>query len=864
LSPTNTGQERIVELLEAGLALRAYRLAEDSHSLHTRNGASSMVLAGRMAMNLGGTRRGYALFLRASRADPQSPEARYYAASAVLDRQGAAVAWTRMKAWGEIGENAPVAIRADWLALKAVAASRFRAFGTAEMLLQRAERLDLGRPGTWVARAAVLAEQDRYGEALGAAREALRLRPWYPAAVRAGAHLLLVLGRGDEACDSLSKASAVVEDSRIVGQLAAVLAELRRFAECLDCLDRFEAVSPLIDGEGRRWLAAMRSDALYELGDLDGTRRQATLAGNRRQATFHGALAERLARCEHKTGRVLLRVPFVQQGQKTCTPATLAELAAFWGQPLDQSAVAEAICYDGTLRHRARSWAEENGWAVREFRVTWASARALLDRGIPFALATAGTMGGHHQAVVGYDTLRGSLFVRCPSQPFLKEVLAEPFLEAQRWSGPCGGVFLPQEKVHRLAGLDLPDAEAYDDLYAVDVALFEHRRYDAGVAQRRMAKTAPAHPLTLWAALRLAMYDSDQAAALKCIRALLRAFPGAAALEFWKLQNIRTLAPPRDYARALAQTCERHPRDVPLQSQLAYELSVNQRDHERARRVLGPVLRSGSGPAEAMNLVSLANTLRAEGRVDDALELTSLAAHLEDRHEGWALTYYVAVRDRGSTDEALAFLRRRFETHGRSSSDPAQTLFTALREASQTSEAFEVLGQALSLRPSDGSLALFAAEAHAARGESDRANELLSAARGRTHRASWLRTAASLASHRGDRTAALRWWRELLVVEPAAVDGHQAVVNLLADTGRGGEACTHLRSACERFPHHHSLQQLRAAWDRSTSRGGMAPARESLRAQPSSDDEEIDLNGAVAFLLASPLICLLLLLVTAL
>ena len=333
-----------------------------------------------------------------------------------------------------------------------------------------------------------------------------------------------------------------------------------------------------------------------------------------------------------------------------------------------------------------------------------------------------------------------------------------------------------------------------------------------------MAKTAPAHPLTSWATLDLAVYDSDQAAALKCIRALLRAFPGATALEFWKLQVLRSLAPPRDYARILAQTCERHPRDVPLQSQLAYELSVTQREHGRARRVLGPVLRSGGGPAEAMNLVSLANTLTAEGRVDDALELTSLAAHLEDRHEGWALTYYGAARARGSTDEALAFLRQRFETHGRSSGDPAQTLFTALQEAGRTSDAFEVLGQALSLRPSDGGLALFAAESHAACGEFDRASELLSATRARTHRANWLRTAASVASSRGDRTAALGWWRELLVVEPAAVDGHQAVVSLLAAAGRSGEAVAHPRSACERFPHHHSLQQLRAAWDRSTSR----------------------------------------------
>ena len=39
------------------------------------------------------------------------------------------------------------------------------------------------------------------------------------------------------------------------------------------------------------------------------------------------------------------------------------------------------MCYDGTPSWQQREWAENNGWFVREFRVTYQSAVELLDQG---------------------------------------------------------------------------------------------------------------------------------------------------------------------------------------------------------------------------------------------------------------------------------------------------------------------------------------------------------------------------------------------------------------------------------------------------------------------------------------------------
>ncbi len=394
------------------------------------------------------------------------------------------------------------------------------------------------------------------------------------------------------------------------------------------------------------------------------------------------------------------------------------------------------------------------------------------------------------------------------------EFLAEPFLEGQKWIGPSGLVFLPPEQAERLAGLELPDTGAYDDLQAMQLALLAHRRYEAGAIQRRMASAAPEQLLTIRARQLLAVYDCDQARLLQSTEALLGRFPDTPSLLFWKLSLLQSFTPPAEYARVLAETCERHPRDVPLLSRLAHQLSLDAREHQRVRRILRRVQRAGHWPTQALNLFTLANTFEAEGRRDEALELGRFAACLEDKNEGYARTYFVAARSRGRTDEALAFLHGRFEAYGHGSGDPGQTLFWALEQLERRMEAFAALERALLLRPRDAELMLFAAEAYASCRRLDRANELLTAARGCTRRATWLRTAAGVAAGRGDQAEALRSWREVLVAEPWAVDAHRAVASLLAATEGRAAAFAHLRSARERFPHHQMLHQLWAEWER--------------------------------------------------
>src|SRR6185369_8460947 len=107
----------------------------------------------------------------------------------------------------------------------------------------------------------------------------------------------------------LTEGARRLQAASLLAQLALVQSDIDRHQDALDSLDRFAALSPLLDAGGRSWLAARRSDAWYGLGDLARAREEAERAG----AGFHAEIARRLAREDTAGCRVMLPVRFVQQ-----------------------------------------------------------------------------------------------------------------------------------------------------------------------------------------------------------------------------------------------------------------------------------------------------------------------------------------------------------------------------------------------------------------------------------------------------------------------------------------------------------------------------------------------------------------------
>ncbi len=779
------------------------------------------MLAGRLAGNLGARRLACSLHLRAWREDRGDAEALYYAAFALFERRGPLAAWDLLRDAGE-PPGATSRARSDLFALRAELAATFRDFDSAESLLARAEEIGADPVWTGVVRARVMELEDRYAEALEAARASLAQRPWYRPAVQSAAQLLQLLDRDGEALDLLRGAGQRLESGPLEAQRAALETELGLHAEARRSIERVAALSPIVEKDLARWLAARRADTAYLCGDVESAAAHAAKA----EGPFYRRLAERLAKPDPAAKRVLLDVAFVRQHHMTCAPATLTALAKVWSMPAEHLAVAEEICYDGTPASSERRWAEENGWAVREFTLTRESARGLLDRGIPFTLTTVDPGNAHLQALIGYDDRRGSFLVRDPFERNWGEFDQEELLKHYRSSGPRGMAMVPLAKAELFDGLELPEAEFYDELHALQRSLEMHDRAGAQGRADALAARAPGGRLALLARRALAAYDADRAGLLSTTEALLRLYPDDANLELARLSLLRELSRRDERLEALRRLSEGESSHPIFWPQYAQELAVDARREREAAALLRRTLRFN--PRDAGSHRALAQLEWNRGRRDEALELYRFAACLEDKNEDYAASYFIACRHLRRTADAVLLLRNRARRFGKASASPARTLFWALEQLDRTREAFEALEDALRERPDDADLLLYAADARARYGEPERAAALLEAARGKSRPAAHLRAAAQLAVYRGDLKAARELWGAVLTGEPLAMDAHAATARLLAETEGKPAALEHLRAACARFPHHAALHALRIEWLREADPAEMEAALRHL------------------------------------
>lgn len=755
-------------------------------------------------MALGAPRLGFSFHLRAHRLDPDDPEALYYRARAFLALRGPFAAWRFMRT-AALPESAPLEVRADWHALQATVATGFRDFETAERRLAEAEALCPDRPWIAVEHTAVLEEQDRLEDALARITETLRASPMFRPGIGASARLLERLGRFEEAVALLKRACAELEAGSLAAHLAQILIDLERPQEALAALDRYAELSPLLEASGKAWLAGRRSDVYYALGDLEAARREAEAAGN----PFHAEIARRLkAVPTPRPERVLLSVPFIQQQHLTCSPTALASLTCYWRRPVDHVALAEKIAYDGTPGHRERTWARENGWREREFRLTPEAATSLLGRGIPFTLSTQYATSAHAQAVAGCDPLRGTLLVRDPSAPRLVEMMLEPLIEQQASHGPRCLALVPKDSAAQLP--ELPDELAYDELNELELCLLRHERARAQAIRDALHAREPEHRLRLFMDARLHAYDDDPQALLPVYEALSARFKDN---ELYALRRTDLLLQlgRRDEAIVELEPRARSFRSDPVFAiRLAEVLADDARAERDALRLLERALRMR--PTDAPALSVLAGLVYGQGRREEAFELYRLAACADIHNEARVDRYVTTGQALDRAAEAVDFLRGRVERLGDRSSAPARSLYRGLEDLGRVDEGLAALDAALERHPNDGDLLLFAAEAQGRYGRLARAQELLAAAAGHARDSDRRRTEARLARWSGDLGASLVAWKAVAEAEPLALDAQRAVAELLARLEGRPRAVEHTAAAAARVPTHLGLQRLLVEW----------------------------------------------------
>src|SRR5829696_5305633 len=280
---------RVRELYTQGRYRQAYDAATALGPLREWSGTAARLIGGRLAIQLAAPKLGRRMHLAAFRTTPGHPEAIYYHARYRMERFGPLATWRFMRDHPD-WSVAPPDLHADWIALSGFVVARLRDFDRAERLLNRAETISPDRPWPCIERSSVYEFADRLDDAMTAARRSLELHPWFRPGVQSVAHLLLRAGRDREALDFLTEADRNLESGLVSAQLAALQTDLGHYTDARRTLDRYAELSPLIEPEVAKWLAARRADSAYFLGEYPAASKHAREVKDK----FYDQFAERL------------------------------------------------------------------------------------------------------------------------------------------------------------------------------------------------------------------------------------------------------------------------------------------------------------------------------------------------------------------------------------------------------------------------------------------------------------------------------------------------------------------------------------------------------------------------------------------
>src|SRR5690606_3233625 len=119
---------------------------------------------------------------------------------------------------------------------------------------------------------------------------------------------------------------------------------------------------------------------------------------------------------------------------------------------------------------------------------------------------------------------------------------------------------------------------------------------------------------------------------------------------------------------------------------------------------------------------------------------------------------------RNRAPEAIALLRARFARYCYKSALPARTLASAYMRLDRAEEALDIVDQALTLRPDDGELLLFAAQTwlDASLENVPQAKGMIERAKDKVPKLQFARAAARVAAYEGRLGDSLALWEQVL------------------------------------------------------------------------------------------------------
>jgi tetratricopeptide (TPR) repeat protein len=862
---------RIRELYTQGRYRQAYDASVGFGPVRAWTGTAARLIGGRLAIQLGAPTLGRRLHLLAYRSTPHHPEAIYYHARYRVERFGPLAAWRFMRAnpdWSD----APPELHSDWLALQGFVAARLRDFDRAERWLNRAEAIAPNRPWPCVERASACEFADRLDDALASARRALELHPWFRPGVQAAAHALLRLGRDREALDVLTEAAGHLESGLVLAQLAGLQNDLGHHTDAARSLDRYVELSPLMEDEVRKWLAARRADTAYLLGDSPAATHAREVGEE-----FYTKFADRLEAASRGSSEVRGQKSEVGEEQEPpsdltselCplnsgntsrspritlpvdlsfdrTPPTVYDLLArFWKHPLSNPGPDTTPPPDALPDAAERRRVELASWRTTEFTLTPDAAFDLVGRGVPFLVTLVEAGFAQPRLVIGADRLKHTVSLADGLDRKPIEAPLDTLTDRFAFAGPRCLALVPAAEATRLDGFAPPGAEAHDLLFAVQKPLLVHDRPAAAATLDRLKERFPGHRLAKLGELVLARYDGHPLRTLRALDALLADFPREATWVLSKAAIFRDLHRLPERLALLEEEGSALDAEPMLMQSLAQMLLPLPQRQADAARLLRRSVRTRPGAAAGYYL--LATQWWEHRRFEDAAEVYRFACTLDEREDQFADAYFRAARATEQVPEVVRLFQQRAGRAAVPTPSATRALYQALMDRDEPEQAFAALDQAINKlangrrEPPDpdraserreplvgsenkkqgahasrsaedaalGELLLFRAECHAGFGRFEEADADLAAARPLAPPAVWHRAAAKVARVKPDLAASVLHFLEVVKLDPLAADAHRSLTALLADTDGRAAARTHLGQVVQKFPHAYPLLKLR-------------------------------------------------------
>lgn len=693
--------DTIKDLCKTGLYINALALAEKEWGpIDTWDSLDKSKIAIRLYANLGGDRKSDALLLKLWRKEKSNPDLLHRIIFYKLNKLGPILANEFLvQHESQILEDND--LETDLMGVKSIIQRIFKNYSVADQLIKDALLLDPSNNGLTSIAIQLLNEQGELDSALEQAKVHFDSHP--------SPYNLRLLSGIVTKVDGIAASIALYKEQVDKFQSASVwleyaqlLAGDHNWTDCEYAIEQFEKTRIVSDKYDEKRLLAYK-------GQIAIHHQQIPVAIDllsKIDSSYWNIVTENLKNVDTQWHRKVLDVPFLRQEHMTCAPTTLAALCRFWGHHYDSKLIADEICFDGTPDTKERQWLRDNNYYFKEFELEAGLAYSLIDNDIPFALVTTSGFSSHIQAVIGYNSQVGTLYIMDPSDSVMQEMLTKETILNEAYSGARCIAFVPKEKSDLLSKFEFPASNLYplwDNYWCAQ------QRNDFLTAQKALTKLKdldPSHRITLRVERDFAVWNNDTTKIFDLNTKLLQIFPEETVLLNSQYFCLRDLGK-REQGLALLDDYLERFNNLDIMGTLFKEIYDTNGHKEITERLLLQMKELGGYSAHCHWLLASYYWMRQSFQL--ATEHYLYAYCLDETNSQYIESYFSATRYLKRQHESISLLNDRFDKYKVRSAMPAISLFKAHELLDEEHIGIDYLFTALELHPTDKDLIVFLA-----------------------------------------------------------------------------------------------------------------------------------------------------------